>query len=68
MNKIVSLAVLIIGIVLIGYGINASESIGSSFSRIFTGAPTDRTVWFMVGGVVAAAIGLGGLLRGSRAD
>ena len=66
MNKPASLALLIGGIILLVYGVSASESIGSAFSRLFTGAPTDRTIWFLIGGGVAAALGLVGLLRGSK--
>lgn len=66
MNKILSLALLIGGIILIIYGLNASDSVGSSFSRMFTGSPTDKTIWLLVGGIVAAAIGAGGLMRGSK--
>ena len=66
MNKIVSLVLLIGGIVLIIFGISASESIGSDFSRLFTGAPTDRSIWLLVGGIVATAIGAGGMFRGSK--
>jgi hypothetical protein len=66
MNKIVSLVFLIGGIVLIIYGISASQSLGSDFSRLFTGSPTDKSIWLLVGGIVAAAIGAGGLFRGSR--
>ena len=68
MNKPVSLVLLIGGIVLIIYGISASDSVGSSFSRIFTGAPTDKTIWLLVGGIAAAIIGLFGLMRGSRSN
>jgi len=66
MTKILSLALLIAGIVLIIYGISASESISSDFSRLFTGSPTDRTVWLLIGGIVAAAIGAGGLFSNFR--
>jgi hypothetical protein len=66
MNKLLSLALLVGGIILIAYGMNASDSIGSSFSRMFTGSPTDKTIWLLVGGLVAAAIGAGGLMRGSK--
>lgn len=67
MNKILSLAFLLGGIALIIYGISASNSVGSDFSRLFTGAPTDKSLWLMVGGIVAVAIGAGGLmLRGSK--
>ncbi len=66
MNKLVSLVLLIGGIILIIYGVNASESISSDFSRLFTGNPTDKAIWLLVGGAVAAAVGAAGLLRGSR--
>ena len=53
MNRPVSLAILIVGIVLIIFGAQASDSVGSSFSRFFTGEPTDRTIWLLLGGLVA---------------
>lgn len=66
MNRLISLALLIGGILLIGYGLNASDSISSSFSRFFTGNPTDQTVWFLLGGIVATGLGAAGLLRRSN--
>jgi hypothetical protein len=66
MNKVLSLALLAGGIVLIVYGVSASNSIGSDFSRLFTGSPTDKSIWLLISGVVLAAIGAGGLLRGSK--
>jgi len=68
MNKAISLSLLAGGIVLIIYGLSASDSVGSSFSRFFTGNPTDKTIWLLVGGVVAAALGAGGLMRGSKSS
>lgn len=68
MNKILSLALLAAGIVLIVLGINASHSIGSDFSRLFSGSPTDKSIWMLIGGILAAAVGAGGLLRGSRSS
>jgi divalent metal cation (Fe/Co/Zn/Cd) transporter len=68
MNKAISLAVLAGGIILAVFGINAANSTGSDISRFFTGAPTDRAIWMLVGGVVASVVGLAGLLlRGSKA-
>jgi hypothetical protein len=66
MNKIISLVLLVGGIALIVYGINASDSISSSFSRFFTGNPTDKTIWLLIGGTAATVVGLVGLLRGSK--
>lgn len=67
MNKVVSIVLLALGIVLIVYGVSASESFSSDVSRFFTGAPTDRTIWLLIGGVVSAVIGAGGLFVGVRA-
>ena len=66
MNKIVSLALLIGGVVLIVIGISATNSFSSDVSRFFTGSPTDKAIWMLIGGIIAAVIGLAGTLRGSR--
>ena len=66
MNKLISLALLVGGIVLIIYGAAASDSLSSSFSRFFTGNPTDKTMWLLIGGIVAAVAGLFGVLRNSK--
>jgi uncharacterized membrane protein YidH (DUF202 family) len=66
MNKIVSLALLVGGVVLVVIGISATNSFSSDVSRFFTGSPTDKAVWMLIGGIIAAVIGLFGTLRGSR--
>lgn len=66
MNKIIGIALLAVGIVLIIFGVNASNSFDSSMSRFFNGHPTNETIWFLVGGIVACVIGVGALLRGSK--
>ncbi len=64
MNKAIYLAILAGGIGLVIYGVSASNSFSSDVSRFFTGSPTDKTIWLLIGGIVAIIIGLGGLLRG----
>jgi len=66
MNKPVSLALLAGGIVLIIFGVSASQSFSSDVSRFFRGSPTDKAIWMLVGGVVATIVGLVGLSRGSK--
>ena len=66
MNKLVSLALLIGGVVVIIVGINATNSFSSDVSRFFTGSPTDKAIWMLMGGLVAAIVGLTMTLRGSR--
>lgn len=67
MNRLTSFALLIGGVILIIYGISASNSVGSGFSKLFTGSPTDKTIWLMIGGVIATLVGLSGVARGPKA-
>jgi len=64
MNKVVSLTLLIGGVVLIVFGVNATDSFSSDVSRFFTGSPTNKAVWMLIGGLVATVIGLTSTLRG----
>jgi len=64
MNKVVSLVILAGGIVLVVFGVAATKSFSSDISRFFTGSPTDKAIWMLIGGIVAIIIGLVGLLRG----
>jgi len=66
MNKIISIALLVGGVVLIIIGINATNSFNSDVSRFFTGAPTDKAIWMLIGGFVAAIVGLTMTLRRSK--
>lgn len=66
MNKIASLALLIGGVVLVIYGINATNSFGSDVSRFFTGSPTDKAIWMLIGGGGAAVAGLVLTLRNGK--
>ena len=66
MNKILSLAILAGGIGLIIFGFNASNSFSSDISRFFTGSPTDKAIWMLLGGVVLVVAGVLGLMRSSK--
>jgi len=68
MNKGMSVALLVVGILLIIWGVSALESFGSDVSRFFTGAPTNKAVWLLIGGIVAGVVGLFGLLRGTKGN
>ncbi|HLH53067.1 MAG TPA: DUF3185 family protein [Verrucomicrobiae bacterium] len=66
MTKLVSLALIIGGIVLVVTGFNATHAFASQVSRFFTGSPTDKAVWMLIGGVVAALAGVTMLWRNPR--
>ncbi|HVY70637.1 MAG TPA: DUF3185 family protein [Verrucomicrobiae bacterium] len=66
MNGILSLALLVSGVALIAFGVNATHSFASDVSRVFTGSPTDKAVWTLIGGIVAMVAGLALMYRGPR--
>ncbi|MBP8120871.1 MAG: DUF3185 family protein [Burkholderiales bacterium] len=66
MIKAVSLALLAGGILLVIFGATAMNSASSDISRFFTGAPTDRAIWMLVGGIVMLVAGLAGLMTGRK--
>ena len=66
MNKIIFIALLVGGVVLMILGVQATNSFGSDVSRFFTGSPTNKSIWMLIGGIVAGIIGLIGVMRGSK--
>lgn len=66
MNNIVGLAILALGVVLLIFGFNESHSFSSDVSRTFTGNPTDRSMWLIIGGAVACIAGIAVALTGRR--
>ena len=57
MNKGLGLALLAVGITLLVFGISASDSIGSEASRLFTGTPTDKSIWLLLAGLATTTVG-----------
>jgi divalent metal cation (Fe/Co/Zn/Cd) transporter len=62
MHKAIYFALLAVGLMLLAVGLNATESFTSELSRVLTGTPTDKALWMLVCGVIAAVIGVVGLL------
>jgi uncharacterized membrane protein len=62
MNKNLQLAIgivcLVAGVFLLVWGYNISRSVTSQLKELFTGSPTDRAMYFYVGGAVLSVIGL----------
>ncbi len=63
MNKALGLALLGVGIALIVFGVSASQSFSSEASRFFTGTPTDKSMWLLLGGIALTAVGAIATLR-----
>jgi hypothetical protein len=58
MANVVGLTIFALGIVLLVFGFNETQSFSSGVSRLFTGNPTDRSLWLIIGGFVAVIAGL----------
>ena len=65
-NKLIGLVLLVVGVILLVYGINASNSAVSEVKEAITGTPTDKTVWLIIGGAVLGIVGLGMTVIGGR--
>jgi uncharacterized membrane protein YidH (DUF202 family) len=63
MNKALSFALLVGGILLLIFGFIAYDSTSSDISRFFTGSATDKSIWLLVSGIVVTVVGLFGLSR-----
>lgn len=56
--RIFGILLLIAGAVLIGIGITASRSLADNLSTIFSGHLTQNTLWYILGGIASAVVGL----------
>lgn len=57
-QQLVGIVLLIVGLVLLYFGWQSSQSVGDQVTEAFTGQFTDSTMWFIIGGVAAVAAGL----------
>jgi hypothetical protein len=64
--KVLGVALLAGGLVLLGFGLNASSSPADQAKEFFTGEFTNRTMLMIIGGAVISAAGLGALLLPGR--
>lgn len=58
MARITGILLIAGGILLLILGIQAADSFASQVSEFFTGTPTDRSIWLMIGGILCLAVGL----------
>ncbi|MEI5997264.1 DUF3185 family protein [Paraburkholderia bengalensis] len=66
MTKAISLALIVGGVVLLYFGGQSFHSFSNDVSRVFTGAPTNKTIFLIAGGIVATLAGLIGLASSKR--
>jgi hypothetical protein len=57
MQRILGVICLIIGVILLIRGHDMAQSIGSQVQQAFTGAPTNRSTYFYIGGIALTIFG-----------
>jgi len=58
LQRIVGVALLVTGIVLLVIGLNGSDSLADRVHDTFTGRFTETTTWYIVGGIGVGILGL----------
>jgi hypothetical protein len=56
-KKLTGYVLLAVGIVLLYFGWQSSQSVGDQVTEAMTGQFTDNTMWFIIGGIVSAVAG-----------
>jgi hypothetical protein len=56
-NRVIGLALLAVGVALLVMGMSASDEFGEQFLKTFTGHFSDKTNWFILGGVAGIVAG-----------
>ena len=63
MNHLSGIALLTVGGLLIFWGYNESQSLGSHLTRLYSGNPSQNTLYYYIGGGVCVILGAFNLLR-----
>jgi uncharacterized membrane protein YidH (DUF202 family) len=61
---IIGIVLLVCGVGLLIFGMNASHSVADQVSNTFTGKFTSDTMWYILGGIALGVVGLIMLLMG----
>ncbi len=56
-NRLIGLILLVVGIILLYFGWQSTESLADQVSESVTGRFTDETTWYLIGGAVAIIAG-----------
>lgn len=63
-NRILAIVLLVVGILLLLFAYQSSQSMGDQVTEAVTGRFTDSTIWFLLLGAAATAAGVGMMLLG----
>lgn len=56
-SKLLGIVLLVVGIALLFFGYQSTQSVGDQLTETVTGRFTDKTMWYLIGGAAATAAG-----------
>lgn len=65
-RKIIGLCILVIGVILLVFGFNQTQSLSGEMGEALTGRYSDETMLYLILGAVAVVAGLGITLTGGK--
>jgi len=65
-GRTLGIVLLVVGLILVGFGLNASHSVTDTVKEGVTGRYTDKTMWYLIGGAALIIAGGGLGLAGNR--
>lgn len=57
-NRVLGIVLVVVGVILLYFGWQASQSMADQVTESFTGRFTDSTMWYIIGGAASLAAGL----------
>ena len=57
-QRIVGVVLVVVGVILLSVGINASHSLADQVTNTFTGRFTQATTWYIIEGIASALLGV----------
>ena len=58
MRKYFGAGLIVLGVVLAAYGLDASDSLNVRMTQLFAGRPPEGATWLLIGGILSVFIGL----------
>lgn len=56
-NKILALVLIVVGVILLFFAYQSSQSLGDQITEAFTGRFTDSTIWYLIFGTASVVGG-----------
>lgn len=61
-NRVLALVLLVVGLILLFFAYQSSQSLGDQVAEAVTGRFTDSTTWFLIIGAASTVAGIGMLI------